>query len=376
MNRALIKKFGLLYQINFICNSTNINQMKRQFFLKIFIVFILLIPKFVICQSVNRLYKNIDLSLFTKESKSNVWLELTEDALGNSQKIPVLVLKGASPGPVLGITAAIHGNEVNGTAIIHQLTDLIDLKNLNGVILAFPVLNPQGYQLSQRDDMTDEDLNRIFPGKINGTESEQLVWAIKEKVLPPIDFLIDIHTASFGRVNSMYVRANLKNDTLAKMAILLQPDIILDSREASAGIITSASKTLRQEAEERGVYCVTLEAGDPQIIQSDMVKRGSQGIYNILAYLSMVKSPAKKITDKAKYCNRSWWIYTDKGGFLNVTVGVNQRVKKGEVIAELYDVFGSEIKKYTCPEDGIVIGKSTNPVAASGARIIQLGIER
>jgi predicted deacylase len=174
----------------------------------------------------------------------------------------------------------------------------------------------------------------------------------------------------------MYARANLKNDTLAQMAKLLQPDIILDSREASAGIITSASKTLRQEAEEKGIYCVTLEAADPQVIQSDMVKRGTNGILNILSYLNMLKSTNKKITDKAKYCTKSYWIYADKGGFLDVPLSVNQRVKKGEIIAVLSDIFGNEVKKYISPEDGVVIGKSTNPVSAAGARIIQLGIER
>ena len=344
--------------------------------LKICFVFWICMPLVLSAQSIAGHYEKIDLTTFSRSSKNFFWLKLSENALGQPVSIPVIVIRGKAEGPVLGITAAIHGNEVNGTAIIHQITSSVDPGQLNGTILAFPVLNNMGYQLSQRDDLTDEDLNRIFPGKKNGTEAEQLVWGIKEKVVPHFEYLIDIHTASFGRVNSMYVRANLKNDTLAQMAKMLQPDIILDSREASAGIITSASKTLRQEAEEKGIYCVTLEAGDPQVVQQDMLKRGTQGIMNVISYLNMMKPAIKKITDKAKYCSKSYWIYTEKGGFLEVSVGVNQRVKKGELIAVLYDVFGNEVQKYTSPEDGIVIGKSTNPVSAAGGRIIQLGIER
>jgi uncharacterized protein len=343
---------------------------------KYFAILFYLIPTFLYSQKAYDTLKNINLSDFKKESKNYIWLSVSENAMGQSIDIPVIVLKGKSDSPVLGLTAAIHGNELNGTAIIHSLANQIDVKQLNGIVIAFPVLNPQGFQLSQRDDIYDEDLNRIFPGKKDGTESEQFVWGLKEKVLPQFKYLVDIHTASFGRVNSMYVRVNLKNDTLAQMSKLLQPDIILDSREASAGVITAASKTLRQEAEERGIYCVTLEAGDPQVLQSDKIKRGISGIFNILSYLNMIKSTDKNTNDEAKYCSKSYWIYTDKGGFLDVKVSVNQRIKKGEIIANQNDLFGQELKKYLSPEDGVVIGKSTNPISSSGARIIQIGIER
>jgi len=345
--------------------------------IRVFTSFLLFLPFIIDAQNKYEKLATLDLSKFEKDSKHLLWLSLSENALGQAIEVPVIVIKGKSDRPIMGITAAIHGNEVNGTAIVHNLVDQVDPSKLHGVILAFPILNPQGYQLSQREDLTGEDLNRIFPGKKNGTESEQFVWAIKEKILPHFDFLIDIHTASFGRANSMYVRANLKNDTLAQMAKLLHPDIILDSKSASAGIITSASKTMRQEAEESGVYGITLEAGDPQIVQNEMTKRGTQGILNILTYLNMLQSSEVKINAaEAKYCTKSYWIYTDKGGFLDVPVSVNQRIKKGEIIATLKDVFGQEVTKYISPEDGVVIGKSTHPVAAAGARIIQLGIER
>mgnify|MGYP001157906435 CR=1 FL=1 len=90
----------------------------------------------------------------------------------------------------------------------------------------------------------------------------------------------------------------------------------------------------------------------------------------------MYKTPLKKISDKAKYCTKSYWLYTSKGGILEVIPLLNQRIKKGELIAIQRDAFGTEIMKYLSPEDGIVIGKSTNPVAAAGGRIIHLGIEK
>ncbi|HMP30555.1 MAG TPA: succinylglutamate desuccinylase/aspartoacylase family protein, partial [Saprospiraceae bacterium] len=237
---------------------------------KTVLLFLLYISQNIIGQSNINRYNTIQLENFQLNEKYNFWLLISENSLHQSIDIPVILLKGKHDGPVIGITAAIHGDEINGTAITHSLLDQIDVSKLSGTIIAFPVLNPQGFLLNQRDDIYNTDLNRIFPGKANGTESEQFVWALKEKILPKLNFLIDIHTASFGRVNTMYVRSNLQNDTLAHMAKLFQPDIILDSREASAGIITSASKTLRQEATDRGIHCITLEAGDPLIIQKNM----------------------------------------------------------------------------------------------------------
>jgi hypothetical protein len=344
---------------------------------KIFsIVTLFLVSSYLFGQNDIIKYEEINLEILPKNEKKIFWLAMTENGIGQSLEIPVIVLKGNASKPVFGITAAIHGDEVNGIAIIHKMLDEIDLKKLNGTIIAFPVLNPEGMLLNKRVDRFDEDLNRIFPGKAKGTESEQFVWSITQKILPQINYLLDIHTASFGRVNAMYVRSNLQNDTLAQMSKLLNPDIILDSREASAGIIGSSSKTLRQAAEERGIFCITLEAGNPQIIQKNMTQRGTEGILRILDFLNMYKTVSPKVKNNTKYCQKSYWVYTSKGGVLEVIPNLNQRIKKGEVIAIQKDIFGIEVQKYLCPEDGIVIGKSTNPIAAAGGRILHLGIEK
>jgi uncharacterized protein len=318
----------------------------------------------------------LDVDSYKENTKHDVWLKITENALGKEITIPVIIHKGSKGGPTLGITAAIHGDEINGVSIIHSLISQIDITRLKGTIIAYPILNPDGFQLHQREDLNQEDLNRIFPGKEFGTESEQYVYHLTKKVLLNLDLLIDIHTASHGRVNTMYARADLSNDTLSKIASLLAPDIILDSKEASAGILSSSSKTLRQEATDRGIKCITLEAGNPQVTQSDMVTRGSEGLLKIMSFLNMHpnKNPASNF--KPVFCKKSYWIYTNKGGILEVIANLNQVLKKGELIATQKDLFGKVVKQYFSPEAGIVIGKSTNPVASSGSRILHLGILR
>ena len=304
---------------------------------------------------------------------SNYWLEMGTNTYNLPMLVPIIVFQGNSSGPTLGLTAAIHGNELNGIGIIHQLVESINTKVLNGRIIAIPGINTISIQLDERVFIDEEDLNRNFPGKRNGNRSSQYVYKINERVLPFFDIQIDFHTASFGRENTMYSRADLTNDTLRILAKLQQPDIILNSKEASVG--SASSRTMRTESTLKGIPTITVEYGNPQVFQDDIIQRGFKGVMNTLSWLNMYGNiELQKLEDKATYCKKSYWIYMEEGGFLEVTVALNQKLVKGENIATVRNAFGEIIKEYVAPENGIVIGKSSNPANMSGGRIIHLGI--
>jgi predicted deacylase len=317
-----------------------------------------------------------NLSEITKDQgKHNYWLEMGSNTFGSPLLVPVIIINGSKPGPTFGMTAAIHGNELNGIAIIHQLVATINPTQLEGRIIAIPGLNSVSVALEQREFPDTEDLNRLFPGKVNGTISQQFVYKITERILPAFDVHLDMHTASFGRANSFYIRSDLKNDTLRALALLQQADIILNSTEASAGSNTGGL-TMRSMAGEMGIPSITIEYGDPQVYQPEMTARGLKGVQNILGWLGMYgKVALSDVPDTAVKCKKSYWIYTREGGFLEVTVALNESVSKGTEIAVVRDAFGTVIARYTAPEDGIVIGKSTNPVNISGGRILHLGVK-
>lgn len=305
----------------------------------------------------------------------NYWLNMGSNTYGQPVLIPIIVIQGKTKGPTLGLTAAIHGNELNGIAIIHQLVVSIDTNILNGKIIAIPGINAKSIQMDERRFVDGEDLNRNFPGKEHGSESEQYVFKIKERILHSFDFNIDMHTASFGRVNSMYARADSVNDTILKLAELQYPDIILQSKGPSFGTVNSnATETLRAEASQLGIPSIAVEYGNPQVYQNDMIERGLKGIFNTLKWLNMYEGQIEKGIVQPTYCKKSYWMYMDEGGFLDVNVELNQLIKKGEKIATVRDAFGEIIKEYHSPEDGVVIGKSSNPSNMSGGRIIHLGI--
>jgi len=311
-----------------------------------------------------------------KELKSGTihkfWLKLGEDNLSNPIKIPVLIAKGSSEGSVLGLTAAIHGNELNGIAIIHELFSKINAENLSGTIIAIPGLNSLAIAKNQRKFIDGVDLNRIFPGKIAGNGSEQMAYQIGEKIIPFFNYHVDLHTASFGRVNSLYGRGNMQNDTLANMLRVLQPDIIV-SNKGKASFGSASGLTMRAFAINKGVKSITMEYGNPQVYQKDMIERGVHRLQNLLVFLGFEKGEVM-VPEVENICTKSYWIYTDKGGYLDVLVELNQKVQKEEIIAHLRNPFGEIIATYKAPETGIVVGKSTNPVNISGGRIIHLGI--
>ena len=180
------------------------------------------------------------------------------------------------------------------------------------------------------------------------------------------DVLLDLHTASFGRVNSFYVRADLANATTAHLARLVGADIIVHN--------PSKDMTLRGSAENLGIPSITVEIGDPQIFDKDLVRLSRIGLRDILETLGMVEPDEEEALGQATECVRSYWLYTDTGGMLTVLPDCAARIAKGQAIARLIDPWGQVIRTYRAPEDGVVVGKSANPVARAGSRILHLGV--
>ncbi|MCA9651468.1 MAG: succinylglutamate desuccinylase/aspartoacylase family protein [Myxococcales bacterium] len=294
-------------------------------------------------------------------------LSLTSDALGQAIQIPVLVARGKRPGPVVGITAAVHGNELNGIPVIHHLFAALEGKPLRGTVVGVVVANVPGLHAHQREFVDGTDLNHIFPGSQHGNVSQVYAHRLLHQLVARFDFLLDLHTASFGRINSLYVRADMSHPKTARMAILQKPQIILHNR-ASDG-------TLRGAAMEQGIPAITIEIADPHRFQPKYVRPTLVGVLSVLAELGLVRRRPPRPGPPPLLCERSYWMYTDRGGLLEVLPQLADRVEAGEVVARVRDAFGDLRTEYRAPESGVVIGKSTNPVGQTGARILHLGLE-
>mmetsp|Transcript_4384 Transcript_4384/g.9647 ORF Transcript_4384/g.9647 Transcript_4384/m.9647 type:complete len:453 (+) Transcript_4384:530-1888(+) len=317
-------------------------------------------------------------------------LAIQEDELSEFIVVPIIIAKGLYDGPVLGITSALHGNELNGVPLIFRLFREIAVDKLRGTLIAIPVLNPPGYQRRQRGFFDSQDLNRLFPGKPDGNCGQVFVHNILEKIVKKFEFHIDLHTASFGRVNSLYVRADMLHPMSHQMALLQHPQIIVHN--------TAPDGSLRSAAMGLGIPSITVEIGNPLVFHTPFVENALYGVENVMKWLQMqdfdeisteASEPREQLSDvphrpatpkereaqeiHTTVCARSKWIYAGHGGILRVPPKVNTWVTKGDVLAYVQNLFGDIIKTYRCELDGIVVGKSTNPICSTGDRIVHIG---
>lgn len=294
------------------------------------------------------------------------WLKVITDGFANPICMPLLVARGKEPGPVLGVTAAVHGNELNGISVVQRLFNEIDINELSGTIVACPVVNVPGFIRNKRRFNDGTDLNHIMPGKEDGNVGQVYAYRFVDRLVKHFDYLLDLHTASNGRINSYYIRADMGDPTVRKLAELQNADIIVHNPPSDG--------TLRGAVAELGIPAITLEVGNPNTFQKGLIRSGVTGIHNVLCYLSMVSDKIALPEAETIHCKSSFWLYTDTGGLLTVNVELRQLVEKGQLVATLRDVFGRKIKEYLAPVHGVVIGKSVSPVNQTGGRILHLGV--
>jgi uncharacterized protein len=310
--------------------------------------------------------EELKLSGLKKGVVHRLSMNVSTSPLGLPWFIPVLVARGLQKGPTLGITAAVHGNELNGLPTIFKLFEKINLEELAGTLIAVPVMNIPGFLAKQREFSDKKDLNRVMPGKEYGPASDMYAYQFTQKIVKKFDFLLDLHTASFGRVNSLYVRADLDNPVCKVMAELQKPQIIVQKYDEEG--------TLRAWANNQGIPSITIEIGNPYSFQPSLIDSTYEGILNFMRYLKMVPGDVDYATEETLICEHSYWVYSYIGGVVDVFPSLTNFVKKGEVIGRVYDIYGEVLSEVTSPEEGYVIGKNVNPVCESGSRILHLGI--
>lgn len=295
------------------------------------------------------------------------WLHIVNDRLGAPVRIPMMIARGAEPGPVLGLTAAVHGDELNGIPVIQRLFSELDPRSLRGTVVGVLVVNVPGYLREQRPFNDGADLNRIAPGRPDGTGAEVYLHRFVDRVLRKFDVHVDLHTASRGRTNSHYVRADMNDPRTTRLARLQGPQIIVHNPPNDT--------TLRGTADALGIPSVTVELRDANVVQEGVVMDALDGIRNALVDLGMIEGELKFSEQPTILCQRSYWTYTDEGGILRVLPRNGSRIRAGETLAEVQTIFGDTVRTYEAPEDAVVIGRSINPRNQTGSRIAHLGVD-
>jgi len=291
---------------------------------------------------------------------------LSDNSLGVPWRVPLIIIRGEEKGPTLGLTAAVHGNELNGISTIFKLIEEINPKKMKGTLVLAPICNVPGYLNNQRYFSDNVDLNRIMPGAPVGKTSEIYAHHFINKIIKRFDYLLDLHTASHGRVNSLYIRADLENEETRNLAYLQNPQIIVQKYDEQG--------TLRSWANDNGIPAITVEIGNANAFQHNLIDETLEGITNTMKHLKMIKGRVRDLVHDAVICDHSYWIYTKRGGIIDVLPNLADEVAEGEVIAKVYDVFGQVKEVIKADKKGVVIGKNISPNCDAGNRVLHLGV--
>lgn len=310
--------------------------------------------------------EDLKISALKRGELHRIYIQLSDNSLGVPWRVPLVIIRGIKKGPTIGITAAIHGNELNGISTIFKLIEKINPEQLVGTLVLAPISNVPGYLMNKRYFADDVDLNRIMPGSLKGRSSSIYAYYLVNKVVKKFDYLLDLHTASQGRVNSLYIRADLENEECRTLAYLQNPQIIVQKYDEEG--------TLRGWANEHGIPAITIEIGNPNAFQHSLIDETLEGILNTLKHFKMIPGQVENLVRDTTVCDHSYWIFSNTGGIVDVMPQLAEEVKKGQLIAKVYDVFGQVKETMYSDRSGIVIGKNVSPNCDAGTRILHLGV--
>lgn len=279
---------------------------------------------------------------------------------------PVLVVNGKRPGPTLCLTAAVHGDELNGIEMVRRVLHDIDPDKLSGAVLGVPIVNVQGFRRGSRYLPDRRDLNRYFPGNPDGSAAARIAHSLFTNVIAHCDALVDLHTGSFERANLPQIRADLRNPDVVTLTLGFGSMVVLHSQPTVG--------TLRHAATMAGIPAVTVEAGGPSQLELAEVKRGVKGIETLLTTLDMVKK-IRLWGDPEPVYYRSSWVRADNGGILLADVSLGSTVHKGDLLGTITDPMSNARTELHSPYSGRIIGMARNQVVMPGFAAFHVGIQ-
>jgi hypothetical protein len=300
------------------------------------------------------------------ESRS-LSMSISEGYSGANITTPVYVWRAKKPGPTLGVMAAVHGDEINGTGAIRHIIREKPFKLQSGTLVLVPVINMLGFERHSRYMPDRRDLNRSFPGSKDGSIASRLARHYFDHIIRRCDYIIDLHTAAVRRTNFPNVRADLSNEKLAEFARAFGAELLVDSKGPKG--------SLRLSACQNNCPTLILEAGEVWKVEPGVVEYAVRGITNCLKHLKMVdgtpiKPPYRIETKTTK------WIRAAQGGFLEFHVAPGDTVEKNQPIATNTDLMGDQQNIIAAPRAGIVLGMTTLPSVAPGAPVCHLAFPK
>ncbi len=275
--------------------------------------------------------------------------------------MPLHVVRGKKPGATLFVSAAIHGDELNGVEVIRRVLKSTSLQRMRGSLIAIPIVNIYGFIQHSRYLPDRRDLNRTFPGSETGSLAARLAYLFSTEIVERCNYGIDIHTGAQHRTNLPQIRAKLDDPETARLAHAFGVPVILNSdiRDGS----------LREAASELGIPTLLYEAGEALRFDEISIRAGVRGVINVMRELEMLpprKGQYPRSAPEPFIARSSSWVRAPDSGILRPMVALGSKVVKNNLLGVISDPFGERETQVLSPHEGIVIARTNLPLANEG----------
>jgi predicted deacylase len=281
--------------------------------------------------------------------------------------IPIYVFNGKEPGPTVLIQAGLHGDEINGIEIVRRMLHKKYFKVKKGAVLVVPLLNVFGFIHFSRDVPDGKDVNRSFPGSKTGSLASRIAHHYTSEIFPQIDYGIDLHTGGARHNNFPQVRYTQGDEASKQIA-----DIFNAPLTFSSDLI---NKSFRKASFRKGIPTIVYEAGESMRFDDFAIKRGIQGILNVLINFEMIDriDPLLKKQERSKHLMSKKWLRAPTAGMFIPKVTNGSKINKGQVLGIVADTFATYNKEIKAPYDGFVFCINHQAVVNQGDALFHVG---
>ncbi|MGB1110630.1 MAG: succinylglutamate desuccinylase/aspartoacylase family protein [Gammaproteobacteria bacterium] len=299
-------------------------------------------------------------------SRQLVNIELAPLFTGTPMTLPVQVIHGKHDGPVLFVSAAVHGDELNGVEIIRRVLKLRNMRYLRGTLLAVPMVNMYGVLERSRYLPDRRDLNRSFPGSDLGSMAARLADTFMTEIVSRCRYGLDLHTGAIGRANLPQVRANLDDPETEQLARAFGVPVLINS--------SLRDGSLRESALEAGVTMLLYEAGEALRLDEFSIRAGVSGVLGVMRSIGML-SPSRRRKARAEpfLARSSQWVRAPGSGLSINHKRLGAWVEKGKLLGIIADPVTGEEQEVLASATGVIIGKSNQPLVHEGEALFHIG---
>ena len=283
-----------------------------------------------------------------------------------SVEVPVIIERSKKPGPVVLITAGIHGDEINGVEIVRQIISKGINRPQKGTVICIPVVNIFGFLNLRREFPDGRDLNRMFPGTKHGSLASRFAFQFVKKILPLANFCLDFHTGGASRFNAPQIRVKRGDEQSLKYARIFSAPFTIHSK--------TITKSYRETCAKKGIPVLLFEGGKSQDSNKDVAKHGVEGAMRILSFLEML-NPKFEYPDaigETVVIENTNWMRAKYSGLLHIKIPCGKHVEKGEYIGTITDPYGKFRHKIKAVNTGYVININESPIVYQGDAIFHI----